>query len=1003
MLIWHIIRYQLTNEKRLLMRYLTFIFISCYFQFSFSQNYAEKPLQTQDSIQQQQWVDGLYNAMSLEEKIGQLFMVQVFSNKGKAHETKIAKLITGQHIGGLIYSNGGPVRQAKLNNELQAASKVPLLIGMDAEWGLSMRLDSTYAFPWNMTLGAITDNKLVEQTGRQIGEHSKRLGVHFNFAPAVDINTNPKNPIIGNRSFGEDRDNVTDKGLAFMKGMQSAGTLANAKHFPGHGDTEEDSHLKLPTINFSAKRIDSIELYPYKKLIKEGLASVMVAHLNVPSLETRRDFPSSLSKHIVTDILKEQLGFNGLIFTDALTMKGAADYVSKGVDGSQAKSVIKGGEIDLMAFLAGNDVMLMSEDPEKGIAKFVEAYNNGTITESRLAHSVKKILMAKYKVGLHNYSPIGIYNLQKDLNRLEDDLLYEELMENAITVVKNDNTLLPLRDLETKKIAYVALGEDNGTVFLDELRKYTEVHEIKADKLDGLIEKLQNYNTVVVGFHKSNANPWKSYSFSQREMAWLYEIARTNTVILDVFARPYALNDLLSVDNIEGVVMSYQNSKIAQEKSAQLIFGAISAKGKLPVSAGEFFPVGTGEEYNPLLSLSYGLPERVGMDSQLLSRIDSLANYAIHGKMTPGIQLLVARRGKVIYNKNFGYHTYEKKNKVDFNDVYDVASLTKILATLPVLMELEEKGSISLNDKLGDLIPAYKNTNKKNITLKRMLSHYARLKPWIPFYYATLDTLTNRPDPKYYRKTRTEGFTVEVTNTLFMRDDYKDSIQKVIRDTDLLSSLRYRYSDLPYYILKDYLEAFYDKPLSEIAEDRFYKPLGTNYTTYNPRKKFSLKDIVPTEIDDYYRYQKVHGYVHDMGAAMQDGIGGHAGVFSNANDVAKIMQMYLQKGFYGGKRYLSDETVDKFNYCYYCGNNNRRGIGFDKPQLGDQGPTCGCISMNSFGHSGFTGTYAWADPDEEIVYVFLANRTYPEAGKNLLLRENIRTEIQRLIYEAIID
>lgn len=986
------------------MRYLALILIFICTQNIFAQNKAEHPLKTSDSIQQKKWVDSIYNALSLEEKIGQLFMVQVFSDKGKAHENGIAKLITQQHIGGLIYSNGGPVRQAKLNNELQSASKVPLLIGMDAEWGLSMRLDSTYAFPWNMTLGAISDNDLVEQTGRQIGEHCKRLGVHFNFAPAVDINTNPKNPIIGNRSFGEDRDNVTEKGLAFMKGMQSAGTLANAKHFPGHGDTEEDSHLKLPTINFSAKRIDSIELYPYKKLINQGLASVMVAHLNVPSLEKRRDFPSSLSKHIVTDILKERLGFKGLIFTDALTMKGAADYVEQNVDGSkQKKSLVNGGEIDLMAFLAGNDVMLMSEDPVKGIAKFVEAYNYGTISEERLSHSVKKILMAKYKVGLNNYSPIGIYELEKDLNRIKDDALYETLMENALTVVKNTNTLLPLRNLETKKIAYVSLGDDDGSVFLDELKKYTKVHEIKGDKLDEIIGKLHNYNTVVIGYHKSNANPWKDFQFSQREMAWLYEIARTNTVILDVFARPYALIDLLTVENIEAIVLSYQNSTIAQEKSAQLIFGAIAAKGKLPVSAGSLFPVGTGETYNSLLNLSYGLPERVGMDSKLLNRIDSVANHAVNQRMTPGIQLLVARRGKVIYNKNFGYHTYAKKNEVDFDDIYDVASLTKILATLPVLMELEERGSLSLDDKLSKLMPEYKNTNKKNVTLKKMLSHYAQLKPWIPFYYATLDSVTKLPDAKYYRKTRAKGFSVEVTNTLFMRNDYKDSIQKIIRESDLLSTLRYRYSDLPYYILKDYLEGFYDKPLDEITEDRFYKSLGANYTTYNPRKKFSLKDIVPTEIDNYYRYKKVHGYVHDMGAAMQGGVGGHAGVFSNANDVAKIMQMYLQKGFYGGKRYLKSETIDKFNYCYYCNNDNRRGIGFDKPQLGEEGPTCGCLSMTSFGHSGFTGTYAWADPEEEIIYVFLANRTYPEAGKNLLLRENIRTEIQRLIYEAIVD
>ena len=985
------------------MRYLSLILICICAQISFAQDTTNNPLLSDQPIAQQKWVDSVYNAMSVKERIGQLFMVQVMSENGDKVNSNIVSLIKNEGIGGIIYSKGGPYRQAKLNNQLQAASKLPMLIGMDAEWGLSMRLDSTYAFPWNMTLGAISDHTLVEQTGRQIGEHCKRLGVHFNFAPVVDINTNPNNPIIGNRSFGEDLDNVTAKGLAFMKGMQSAGVLANAKHFPGHGDTEADSHKTLPTVSFSEQRIDSIELYPYRQLIKEGLSSVMVAHLNVPSLERRQGFPSSLSKHIVTDILKEKLGFKGLIFTDALTMKGAANYVAKGVDGITPKTITKGGEIDLMAFLAGNDVMLMSENPKAGIAKFIEAYEKNIITEARLAHSVKKILMAKYKVGLHNYSPVGLYNLGEDLNRTKDDILYENLMENAITVVKNKNSLLPLRNLETKNIAYVEFGDASGSAFYNMLKRYTKVHQIKADKLDGLITKLQNYNTVVVGFHKSNDNPWKAYKFSQKELAWLYEIARTNTVILDVFARPYALNALQSVENIEGIVMSYQNSKIAQEKSAQLIFGGISSLGKLPVSAGAFFPVGTGETFNALSNLSYGIPEQVGMDSEKLEKLDSVANYAINHKMTPGIQLLVARKGRVIYNKNFGYHTYAKKNKVDFDDIYDVASLTKILATLPVLMELEGQGSVSLNAKLGTIMPEFRNSNKKNITIKKMLSHYAQLKPWIPFYYATLDTVTKQPDPKYYRTKRQKGFNVEVTNTLYMRNDYQDSIQKIIKESDLLSTLRYRYSDLPYYILKNYLEGFYDKSLHDITQDRYYKSLGANYTTYNPRKKFSLKDIVPTEVDKYYRYKKVHGYVHDMGAAMQGGIGGHAGIFSNANDVAKIMQMYLQKGFYGGKRYLKAETIDKFNTCHYCENDNRRGIGFDKPQLGDEGPTCGCISMTSFGHSGFTGTYAWADPEEEVVYVFLANRTYPEAGKNLLLRENIRTEIQRLIYEAIIE
>ncbi|MGC1631246.1 MAG: glycoside hydrolase family 3 N-terminal domain-containing protein [Gelidibacter sp.] len=966
---------------RFLFSFLVFGLIS----FNISAQESVNPLLTNDVLAQQKWVDSTYNTMDIRQRIGQLFMVRAVSNNNKSNEAEVARLINNHQIGGIIYSTGGPVKQAKLNNQYQAISKVPLLVGMDAEWGLSMRLDSTYAFPYNMTLGAITDNKLVEQMGRQLGEHCKRIGVHFNFAPDVDINTNPKNPIIGNRSFGEDRDNVTAKSLAFMKGIQDAGVLASAKHFPGHGDTDTDSHKTLPTINFNAQRIDSIELYPYRKLINEGLSSVMVAHLNVPSLEPKVGTPSSLSKYIITDLLKERLQFEGLIFTDALEMKGVSTFS-------------KPGDSDLAAFLAGNDVLLISENVPVAIDKIIAAYEANQVTEERLAHSVKKILMAKYKVGLNKYRPIATKNLVQDLNRLKDDLLYEQLMENAITVVRNQKEILPLRHLDTKKIAYVEMGDPiDNKAYLEELRKYAKVHEIKANKLDEIVTKLHNYNTVIVGFHKSNVNPWRPYQFSDKEKTWLYEIARTNTVILDVFARPYALIDLHSIENIEGIVVSYQNSEISMRKSAQLIFGAIPAKGTLPVSSGEHFKVGDGFIYNGIQSLSYGLPESVGMSSEKLKKLDSMAKITIDRKAAPGLQLLVARKGKVVYNKAFGKHTYEGNEKVDLDDMYDVASLTKILATLPLLMELEEQGIVSPDTKLSQILPEYKDSNKKNVTLKQMLSHYARLKPWIPFYTATLDA-SKKPDPKYYRRVSSPEFSIKVADEVYLRTDYPDTIQKIIRESDLLPRLQYKYSDFPYFILKKFIEKHYDKGLDELVQERFYQSLGAHHTTYNPAAIFSDTQLVPTEIDNYYRYQTVHGYVHDMGAAMQNGVGGHAGIFSNSNDVAKIMQMYLQEGYYGGKRYLKTETVKKFNHCYYCDSGVRRGLGFDKPKSASKGQ----VSLASFGHSGFTGTYAWADPEEEIVYVFLSNRTYPNEDKNILQREGIRTEIQRLIYEAII-
>jgi beta-glucosidase-like glycosyl hydrolase/CubicO group peptidase (beta-lactamase class C family) len=941
-----------------------------------------------DFENQKQWVDSIYGGMTLEEKIGQLFMADIFSSDPPEKIEKLKNLISQYHLGGVIFSKGGPVRQAKLNNEFQSLAKVPLLVGMDAEWGLAMRLDSTYAFPWNMTLGAITDTKIIQKVGRRIGEQSKRLGVHINFAPVVDINTNPKNPIIGNRSFGEDKENVTQKALAFMKGMQSAGVMGSAKHFPGHGDTEKDSHKTLPTIDFSKNRLDTLELYPYKKLIQQGLSSIMVAHLNVPALEPQLNFPSSLSSKVVTDLLKKEMKFNGLIFTDALNMKGASDFK-------------KPGEIELAAFLAGNDVLLISEDIPKAIDFLLNAFNEGTLTEKRLAYSVKKILYAKYKAGLNNYKPVKTAYLVEDLNSVNDDALYEEAIDHALTVLKNDRAILPIKDLQKKKIAYINFGDDSGAEFLRELKKYGEVDWVKANSLDEYILKLKEYNYVIIGFHKSNDNPWKKFEFTENELVWLYEIARTNTVILDVFARPYALLDLKSTANFEGIIMSYQNSRIAQQVSAQLIFGAREAKGKLPVSLGEDFPLNAQLQTKSLRRLQYGTPESVGMNSYKLKKIDSLANLGIQEHMYPGAQILVARKGKIIYQKNFGFQEYDQNKSINDSTMYDLASLTKILATLPIIMELVDKKELTLNTKLSEMLPAYKNSNKANVTLKQMLSHYARFKAWIPFYRHTYNEAKTGVSSKYYSDIPGKDFNVQVAENLYMRRDYMDTIYKDIRESELNAKLEYKYSDLPYYILKQYLEQKFHKPMELIVQENLYESLGANYTTYNPLVSFSKENIPPTEQDDVFRKQKVQGYVNDQGAAMLGGVSGHAGLFSNANDVAKIMQMYLWKGFYGGKRYFNPDVFDDFNTCYYCDKNVRRGVGFDKPQLGSVGPTCGCVSMTSFGHSGFTGTFAWADPEQEIVYVFLSNRTFPDPENRKLIKSDLRSKIQEAIYEAI--
>jgi beta-glucosidase-like glycosyl hydrolase/CubicO group peptidase (beta-lactamase class C family) len=970
--------------KKLFITILTLFF----FNFLSAQEFYPLLLE-KDQTNQKKWVDSIYNSMSIHEKVGQLFMVDVFSKDSKDKTDLINTLIKDYYIGGIIFSKGGPARQAKLSNQYQKISKTPLLMAMDAEWGLAMRLDSTFAYPWNMTLGAIADNKIVYDIGKQIGAHVKRMGMHINFSPVVDINTNPDNPIIGNRSFGEDRDNVTNKALAYMRGMQSSGILANAKHFPGHGDTDLDSHKILPTISFTKKRLDSIELHPYKRLFQEGLSSVMVAHLNVPALEKRKKFPSSISKAIVTDLLQNDLNFQGLIFTDALNMKGASNFK-------------KPGEIDLAAFLAGNDVLLISESIPKAHQLIVEAFRKGVISEERLSRSVKKILFAKYKVGLNNYQPIELNSLLSDLNTPYDVMLYEKAIENALTVLKNDRLIIPIKKIEKTKIAYVHMGDDTGTYFFNHLNKYAQVDWIKANSITEYKEKLKEYDLTIIGFHKSNVNPWKEYKFSDHELTKLYEISRTNKVILDVFTRPYAINDIQSFSNINGILLSYQNSKISQELSAQLIFGSITAKGSLPVSIGNQFPVNTTNFTRIQKRLQYGTPESVGVNSIKLKKIDSLVNYGINENMMPGAQVLVARKGKIIYNKAFGYHTQEKINKVSENDIYDLASLTKILATLPMVMKLVDDSTISLDTKIPELLPEYFATNKENITVKEMLSHYARIKSWIPFYLETLDSL-KLPDKKYYSKSKSNDFEIQVANDLYVRNDMKDSIYLKIKESELYNKLRYKYSDLPFYILKEFLERHHNKQFKDLVQNELYQSIGANHTTFLPLEKFTLDMIPPTEIDQYFRMQKIHGFVHDQGAALLGGVSGHAGLFSNANDIAKIMQMYLWNGSYGNYQYIKSETIDLFNSCNFCDVDVRRGVGFDKPQLDDIGPTCGCISMNSFGHSGFTGTFTWADPDEEIIYVFLSNRTYPSADNKSIIENNLRSDIQGLIYESIED
>ncbi len=939
-----------------------------------------------EGTKQTKWVDSVYNSLNLDEKIGQLFMPYISSAITEENKAHILHLIKDLHIGNFFFLKGHPSNEHYLNTFIQMNSEVPSITAIDAEWGLAMRLDSTPKFPWNMTLGAIKQDSIVYEIGKEIGKDCKDIGFSMNFSPVLDINTNPDNPIIGNRSFGEDKKNVTRKGAMMMKALQDRKILTTAKHFPGHGDTSQDSHKTLPSVNFSYDRIWNVELYPYRKLIPKGLTGIMVAHLKVPALDYL-DLPTTLSYQVVTKLLKNKMEYNGLIITDAMNMKGVANFAESGT-------------ADLYAFLAGNDILLGTVKIDKAIKDFKRAYKEGLLTDKRLAYSVKKILKAKYWAGLPNWNP----SLKKEyLPKHKDSVLNLIAYEQAITLIKNNKHILPIKDL-TQKIAYVPMGDGDYKTFFDYLNKYTRVDLVSINNKKEIKKKLNNYDLVIVGWHKDTSTPWNSFKFSGSEIELLKGITEYKPTVLDVFTSPYAMVNVIDKISPEAVIISYENNFYTQMLSPQMIFGALPFKGMLPVSINSTYKVHTSLQPRILKRLSYGFPEQVGIDSQKLKRVDSLMRFMIDTMAAPGGVVLAARNGKVFFEKAYGYQTYDKKRKVLPSDLYDVASVTKVIGATTLMMKAYDNKMFKLTDHLGDLMPLLKGTNKDTVTVLEALSHYGRIRAWIPFYALTLNEKTKKPSPKYYRNKPGRYFNIKITDKLYLKNNYVNKIWDTIATTPQYEKLKYVYSGLPFYLFKKFIEDKTNVSMDKLLDSLFYRPLGANTVTYNPLNKFPASRIAPTEIDDYWRNKEVRGTVHDMGAAMLNGVSGNAGLFGNANDLAKVMQMHLNKGYYGGKRYISDTTEQVFNHRYFAKDSVRRGLGWDKPQFkGKPGPTFEEISPKSFGHQGFTGTMVWADPEEQIVYIFLSNRTYPSMENKLLYELNIRSEVQRRIYEAIIN
>jgi beta-N-acetylhexosaminidase len=941
------------------------------------------------------WVDSVFASLTPDQRLGQLFIVTAYSNKDAAHVRQTERLITQYNIGGLMFMQGGPKRQVNLTNHYQSKAQVPLFIAMDAEWGLSMRLDSSMYFAKQMTLGAINEDKYVYLMGREIALKLKRMGVHVSFSPVLDVNSNPRNPVIGNRSFGESIEKVSSRGIAYIKGLQDHGIMAVAKHFPGHGDTDKDSHKTLPVVKSDMSRLQAVDLYPFKKSFDAGVMGVMVAHLHLPVFDTTANTAATLSRNLVTGLLKQKMNYKGLIFTDALNMRSVTRYH-------------KPGEVDALALIAGNDILLYSEDVPTAIAKIKEAVTEGKISQEEVDYRVKKMLHAKYWAGLNNYKPVDVNNLTIDLNRPVSKIIQQQLYENSVTIVTNKDNFLPFRTLDTTSFASVAFGGSKENTFTKTLQKYAPVATYEAPTRSAgdsayaqLYRNLQAHNVVIVSLHNINNTPANNYGIPEATRNFIRKLQANpkQKVVVVAMGNPYSLQYF---EHSNWLVCGYEDNEISQLVVPQILFGAIPAQGTLPVSPSPILSLGRGYTTRALNRLRFTLPETVGMDSKVLNQIDNIAREAIAYAATPGCQVLVAKDGAVVFEKAYGYYTFEKTRPVTTSTIYDIASVTKVSATLQAIMFLKDRGKLSLDAKVSEYLPEMKGTNKQNLVMRDLLAHQAGLQPGLPFYQRTIDPKVKN---KYYSTIQSPEFPHEVAPGMYSAKDIEETMWKWILDSPLLTkpkggTYEFKYSDLTFFILRRVAEKLLNQNISDFMDQNFYAPMGLKTMGYNPLARFSKEEIVPTENDTYFRKSLVWGTVHDQGAAMLGGVAGHAGLFSNAMDLATLMQMNLQNGTYGGHRFFNSNVVSEFAHRPFKG--NRRGLGWDMADPDGAGATSTLASLNTFGHTGFTGTCAWVDPENKLVYIFLSNRVNPDGVSNKLTSYHIRTRIQDVIYKSII-
>ena len=935
------------------------------------------------------WAELTFDSMSVDERLAQLFMIEVRPTYGAKHLAEVERTIKEHQVGGVIFFKGDPTEEVKLTNKFQELSKTKMLVAIDGEWGLAMRLANTISYPYQLGLGSIQNEEVIYDMGKEIGRQCKRMGIHVNFAPVIDVNNNPNNPVINYRSFGENPSNVCNKGWAYASGMQDAGIIACAKHFPGHGDTDVDSHKDLPVINHSIERLREVEFQPFQYLTSQGVMSVMTAHLFIPAIDDRKNIAISISDKAINGILRREMGFTGLSFTDALNMQGVAKYHTD-------------GELELKALMAGNDILLSPGDIPKATRLMKKAMAEGRLSEDYVWGKVLKILNYKHALGLDNFEPLNENNVESDLNNTEAKHINFKLIEQQLCLVKDEQSLLPIHPKDNKKVLSIAIGSGAKTKFQTELANIGNVKTVAISKsasaaqFNALKTQMENYDMTVVSLHKMSKYP-PNYGVTSQTATFVNSLSTSESTVIVNFGNPY---NLKKFTNAKTVLLGYDDFPENHIKAAQAVYGVVGVNGTLPVSVGDEYYADMGVATAPISELNTAVPEEVGMSSSRLSKIDQIAQRAVSSGAAPGCQVFVAKSGRVVYNKSFGKHTFNSNQKVQNSDLYDLASITKVAATTVTLMKLHEDGMISIDDKMVKYLPELAGTNKAHMTIKMVLEHKAGLKDWIPFYYETMKEQSIYDS--IYSPVLDDIHNVDVGNNLFILGDYKQTILNRIYDSPLGTVGKYKYSDLGMILMKELIERVTGSNFNEYVAAMYYEPMGIERMTFLPLNTFDKSEIVPTSLSPDMRKGLVHGNVHDPAAAMLGGVSGHAGLFGNAESLAVLMQMLLNGGVYNNIQYLEKSTIEKFTNKQ--ASDSRRGIGWDKPEFNRKkgNPASDLASTKCFGHTGFTGTMVWADPEHDLVYVFLSNRVYPTQENRKLIRDGVRTNIMDVIYESFL-